>query len=392
MLKNLQRVGIIFNILKNMKFKKILSLALILILSLNFLFAQNQVIPPTDNAENYIYKTVTKTISKPKAPLASLIFCPNDYVTETYTGTCEAEVDYWEPLAFGDDVFETVMPPHSIALEGDVRGYWFQAPCTFVMTTLYIPDDETSGLQNIQVMKFAAEPTLFPEFSEYTEMWYFPDQPESEYIVANILALEGEYIGILAQRGTYNSYASTPATINIDTYTIAISRFGSQNPIFNGEPAPQGSFWAESFGFISRVNFQYILPNGDPVTQIEGLSSGSTFPGGITTNTFELTSSGETCSFNVIVEDNEAPIPDVEPLPDVTVECVTPLTPPTSTDNCGYTITATTEDPTTYTETGTYTVTWTYTDQYSNTISQNQTIFRILDTTTLFQMLSHCRI
>src|SRR5690606_16936016 len=45
--------------------------------------------------------------------------------------------------------------------------------------------------------------------------------------------------------------------------------------------------------------------------QTEGLPSGSIFPVGTTTNTFEVTSANgitSTCSFDVIVEDNEAPV------------------------------------------------------------------------------------
>src|SRR5690606_20196610 len=45
--------------------------------------------------------------------------------------------------------------------------------------------------------------------------------------------------------------------------------------------------------------------------QTEGLPSGSVFPVGTTTNTFEVTSANgitSTCSFDVIVEDNEAPV------------------------------------------------------------------------------------
>ena len=47
---------------------------------------------------------------------------------------------------------------------------------------------------------------------------------------------------------------------------------------------------------------------------------------------------------------------------------------PTATDNCGTTITGTTEDPLSYSEQGTYTITWTYDDGNGNIETQIQTV------------------
>jgi hypothetical protein len=74
-----------------------------------------------------------------------------------------------------------------------------------------------------------------------------------------------------------------------------------------------------------------------------------------------------------MVTDSQAPVPAVNPLPDVTGECSASVTAPTATDNCAGNITATTTNPTTYTIPGTYTVTWTYNDGY-NTITQTQKV------------------
>jgi hypothetical protein len=75
----------------------------------------------------------------------------------------------------------------------------------------------------------------------------------------------------------------------------------------------------------------------------------------------------------VIVDDVTAPVPDIS-LPDTTVECHITMTPPTATDNCIGSVTATTDDPTTYTEQGTYTVHWVYDDGNGNTTTQNQVV------------------
>ena len=80
----------------------------------------------------------------------------------------------------------------------------------------------------------------------------------------------------------------------------------------------------------------------------------------------------------VIVLDDQAPVADVNPLPDVTGECSATATAPTATDNCAGTVTGTTSDPTTYNEQGTYTITWTFDDGNGNTSTETQTVI-VLD-------------
>jgi len=74
---------------------------------------------------------------------------------------------------------------------------------------------------------------------------------------------------------------------------------------------------------------------GGVMTQITGLASGSTFPVGVTTNTFVFTSGGvdDTCSFNVTVLDLEAPVVTC-PMNVTDCEGATIITAATSTDNC----------------------------------------------------------
>jgi formylmethanofuran dehydrogenase subunit C len=84
---------------------------------------------------------------------------------------------------------------------------------------------------------------------------------------------------------------------------------------------------------------------------------------------------GNVSTMNVEVGDNEAPVPDVASLLDITGECSATITsPPTATDNCAGTITGTTTDPLTYSTQGTYSVTWTYDDGHGNTTTQTQNV------------------
>ncbi|MEZ4931803.1 MAG: HYR domain-containing protein [Saprospiraceae bacterium] len=97
-----------------------------------------------------------------------------------------------------------------------------------------------------------------------------------------------------------------------------------------------------------------------PATQTAGPVSGALFPVGVTTVTYEATDSKNqitTCTFTVTVTDNEAPVPDIAMLPNVTGECSAMAVAPTATDNCAGTVTGTTTDPLTYNTQGTFTIT-----------------------------------
>jgi streptogramin lyase len=73
--------------------------------------------------------------------------------------------------------------------------------------------------------------------------------------------------------------------------------------------------------------------------------------------------------------DEDAPVPDVATLPDVTGECSAEVTTvPTATDRCEGTIYGTTTDPLVYTAQGSYVVTWSFTDAEGNTSTQTQNV------------------
>jgi hypothetical protein len=76
----------------------------------------------------------------------------------------------------------------------------------------------------------------------------------------------------------------------------------------------------------------------------------------------------------VIINDTTAPVPNITNLPNVTAQCTATLTPPTATDNCMGTLSATTSDPLTYSAEGSYNVIWTYTDNRGNQSFQAQTV------------------
>src|SRR5690554_1516955 len=75
---------------------------------------------------------------------------------------------------------------------------------------------------------------------------------------------------------------------------------------------------------------------------------------------------------NVIIDDITPPA--IPTLADVIGQCTATATVPTTTDNCGATITGTTTDPLTYNTQGTHTITWNFNDGHGNSITVNQNV------------------
>ena len=107
--------------------------------------------------------------------------------------------------------------------------------------------------------------------------------------------------------------------------------------------------------------------------------SGSTFPIGTTivtiTVTDEANNTSNVCTFNVTVNDTQAPIRPT--IASVTRQCEYNLTPaeyPTTTDNCNVTITGVPSVSFPYTATGATTIVWTFTDAAGNSTTANQIV------------------
>lgn len=112
---------------------------------------------------------------------------------------------------------------------------------------------------------------------------------------------------------------------------------------------------------------------------------GSLFPFGETLVTYtamDAAGNSSTASFTVKVEDNEAPVPQLDELPILTGECGVEVTViPVAVDNCSNEIQGTTDAPLSYSEQGTEaTITWTYDDGNGNIFQQLQTV-RVKDVT-----------
>jgi len=120
---------------------------------------------------------------------------------------------------------------------------------------------------------------------------------------------------------------------------------------------PKASDCLQTYDGVSDVTFPITTPGATTITWTYDDGNGNT-----------LTQTQE-----VVINDVSAPLADVATLPIVTSECsVTSLIPPTASDNCAGTITAT--QNTSLPITASTTINWTYDDGNGNTSTQNQEV------------------
>ncbi|RUT78477.1 HYR domain-containing protein [Ancylomarina longa] len=129
--------------------------------------------------------------------------------------------------------------------------------------------------------------------------------------------------------------------------------------------------------------------------------NGAQFPKGTTTVAWTVTDNSgntNTCSFDVIVSDNEDPVADVASLSDVVAQCsVSSLVAPTASDNCSA-VTVTNDASLPINTQGTTVVTWTYKDAVGNSSTQTQNVVitdntaPVADVASLSDVVAQCSV
>jgi len=165
---------------------------------------------------------------------------------------------------------QTSMPMPSLGgpFNGDLRGYWFEAPSDFVITSLFVPGTSSNGAQNIQVLLMnngAAPPAYSGSTTNYTSLFMTTNDSSSGPISVAIPVSTGDFVGILGARGTNggtmrNAYASSSGTYNssINGQSVTLTRF-----IHQGRTMPVGAVSSDATGSIAVVEVTYT--QGPPV-------------------------------------------------------------------------------------------------------------------------------
>lgn len=183
------------------------------------------------------------------------------------------------------------------------RGFWFQAPTTFVITGLSVPNEAGQAFQAIEVIDLGgAPPPNYPATVVGTQLFYSNSSAAGTVVPTNLVIQQGAYIGVIGVctatvGGTtcYNSYASTPGAFqsNINGVPVTLTRFGTQFAI---GAAGNNPCWTEPGGQLSRVDvyvgpangFASAQPFGTGCINVPDVSSYELFASGA----FDLSNTG----------------------------------------------------------------------------------------------------
>jgi hypothetical protein len=148
------------------------------------------------------------------------------------------------------------LPAQISTLSGNVRGYWFAAPTSFVINGVRVPTDN-AGNASVAIVKFPAVPPLYSATTNTFDVLYLAQNiTGTGTMVVNIPVYSGDIIGVLGVRNDVNSYAASPYIANLGTNTLTLNRLGMQFPL--STTAPQ-DLWTEAGGSISRVELYTTL-------------------------------------------------------------------------------------------------------------------------------------
>jgi len=159
------------------------------------------------------------------------------------------------------------LPPQTATFTGNVRGYWFTAPTSFTMTSLFVPTDASTGSQSIAVVRFngAVPPPVFAATTNaFATLFLTQNNPAAGAIPVSIPITAGDVIGIMGYRATVNSYSAGPNNITIAGLPVSLVRMGMQFPLTT--TAPQNLWQEPTVSSVSRVLFDYTTAVSCPGT------------------------------------------------------------------------------------------------------------------------------
>lgn len=249
------------------------------------------------------------------------ILCPNDTIVNAAVGVCSAVVNGIDATTIppGQDYDFELSGATTGSGSGDVSGTAFnvgvttvmytltdlpQFSCTFTITVLDTQAPEAFCPANITVNNDPGNCSAVVTYSVTTD-----DNCPGETIQQTNGLVSGSSFPLGL---TTNSFLITDASGNTTTCSFAITVIDNQAPAIS---CPANITINTEAGLcVANVNYTTSFTDNCPggsMMQTLGLSSGSNFPKGVTTNTFVATdTNGNTssCSFTINVIDAELPI------------------------------------------------------------------------------------
>jgi hypothetical protein len=141
------------------------------------------------------------------------------------------------------------------------RGMWFESPVDMTLTGVRVPDEQSFGLQNVEiVLMHETPPTFSATTNNFTSLFRAIGEDSSRILPLNIQVQAGQIIGVLGAAGDasvmHNSYGNQSSGMQIDILgqPTILNRFGMQfNLVTNNA---QNVF--HSSGAIGRVELYYV--------------------------------------------------------------------------------------------------------------------------------------
>jgi hypothetical protein len=151
------------------------------------------------------------------------------------------------------------LPTYGSTYSGSVRGYWFQAPVSFMITGVRVPTDIGTTAQSIQIVRLTATPPAYAaSTTAYTTLGLWTNVNTTTVIPCNILINANDIIAIFGVRGSStNSYASTsgPYMSSVLGVPMTLTRI-----LYQGASLPVVDISQESGAQLARVEIYYTAP------------------------------------------------------------------------------------------------------------------------------------
>lgn len=222
--------------------------------------------------------------------LGANVITANDTLT---SGLLTSDTSFYHTSISDSTIGSPTLAPQSGTYGSSVRGYYFVAPVDMVITGFWVPTDASTGVQHVEILRFANAPPVYPSTtSSFTSLGSWRSYNALDTIPANLQIYAGDTLGIYGNRADLNSYGPN-TDIVIAGVTTPIYRSGMQIPI-SGNPM-QDVFSQVGSSSISRVEFFYVA-NPDTVVTQHNVSVGQSY----TTNQAFTACNGDSVTYNGI--------------------------------------------------------------------------------------------
>ncbi len=173
--------------------------------------------------------------------------------------------------------FAAPVGPQNITLNtaNQIRGYHFTASTSFTICGLYIPDDNSTLPQNIEVVRFTngAPPAWINTTNDFVSLFYVSQYAINDTVLCNIPVAKGDIIGVYGARGNttlmYNSLGTANYQSNIYGKPLTLIRSGMNSPLHNQQ---MKDIFSEQSQEIGRISMRYHCCEPPKPDVIYGLS------------------------------------------------------------------------------------------------------------------------